>query len=83
MPERTGDHVQVSGKGVLGRGMHIYLNGQELKSCRYFKLELESGSINAITMELTPYDIDVDAEALAELVALVDAKRKREYGSSD
>lgn len=80
MPERQSDHIEVSGKGFLGRGMHIKLNGQELKSCRYFKLELEPDSPNVVTLELHPDDIDIDAEALAELVALVDSKRKREHG---
>lgn len=79
MPERTGDHIEITGKGILGRGMHVKINGQELTSCRYLRLEMEADSVNTISLELTPMDIDIDAEALAELVAIVDMKRKREH----
>lgn len=83
MPERASDHIEITGKGILGRGMHVKINGQELKSCRYLKLEIGAGEWNKVTLELTPDDIDLDAEALSELVAIVDNKRKREqHGKS-
>lgn len=78
MPDRVGDHIEITGKGILGRGMHVKINGVELVSCRRLYLEMAADEVNSITLEITPNDIDIDAEALAELVALVDHKRKRE-----
>ena len=81
MSDRMGDRIKITGKGILGRGMHIEVNGQELLSCRRIYLEMSDDSFNTITLEIQPNEVDIDAEALAELVAIVDVKRKREHGT--
>lgn len=75
-----GQRLRIKGDGLLGRGIKVYLDDLEITCCTGLDLSMHTDEVNQVTLSLTPMDIDIDADTLAALVALVDTRRKREHG---
>lgn len=76
-----GDRIEITGHGILGNGLTVKLNGVELKSCTRICLDLAADSMNRLQLDISATQIEIDAEALSELVAFVDMRKKAQNDS--
>lgn len=74
----AGQKLTIKGQGILGHGIKVFLDDLEITCCERLSLDLDAQDINHVTLEISPNDIDIDADTLASLVAFVDFRKKRE-----
>lgn len=71
------DRIRISGKGPIGKGYRVMLNGVELTSCKSVHFHIwDANEVNTVELELAVDEIDIDAETLSELVAITRKRKK-------
>ncbi len=70
--------LSIEGGPPLGRNAVVKLDGREVPGLRGLHLSMASDEINVVTLIVAVDQVHVDAEVLAELHAIVDAKADNE-----
>jgi len=64
--------LRIEGDAPLGYRTTVKLNGTEVPGLRSLRLEMTNADMNVVTLVIGVGEVDVDAEVLAELTALVE-----------
>ena len=70
------DKIRITGKGFLGRGLEIYINDVKLEGCTRLVFNAATTELNQLIFEVTTDDVEIDAEAIQELVIRAHEKRE-------
>ena len=70
--------IQGSGMGLhaLGHGVKIFLDGHEITGVRGIRLEMNAGEVSECELTITPDEVDVDAQAMIMLNAMVNFEQE-------
>lgn len=70
---RHGPALRIEG-GLTGLDTRVFLDGHEVHGLRRLALVLDHESINEVEIVIEPGSVQVDAEAMAALTALVEGR---------
>jgi hypothetical protein len=66
--------LKITGDNPAPESWHIWIDGHKIGGITRLTLYLDADDITTATIEITPEEVEVEGEALLELVARVKAK---------